>query len=124
MVNLLTLVGITQESCDFSHRRFKKGVIVINFQGLIIGIAAFVIIGIFHPIVIKSEYYIGKKVWPIFLLVGVILIAVSMFIDSTIFSAVVGVTGFSSLWSIHEIFEQENRVKKGWFPNNPNKNKA
>lgn len=101
-----------------------KGVIVINFQGLIIGIAAFVIIGFFHPIVIKSEYYIGKKVWPIFLLVGVILIVVSMFIDSTIFSAVVGVTGFSSLWSIHEIFEQENRVKKGWFPNNPNKNKA
>jgi hypothetical protein len=31
----------------------------------------------------------------------------------------VGVFGFSSLWSIHEIIEQEERVKKGWFPANP-----
>ena len=45
----------------------------MNFQGLIIGAIAFLVIGIFHPIVIKSEYYIGKKVWPIFLVVGILL---------------------------------------------------
>nr|WP_197272504.1 DUF4491 family protein [Methanobrevibacter arboriphilus] len=31
------------------------------FEGIIIGLSAFIIIGIFHPIVIKGEYYIGKK---------------------------------------------------------------
>lgn len=31
------------------------------FEGLIIGIGAFLIIGVFHPIVIKGEYYIGKR---------------------------------------------------------------
>jgi len=94
---------------------------VMNFQGLIIGIAAFAIIGVFHLIVIKSEYYIGKKMWPIFLLMGLLLALLSLFINNTTISAITGITGFTSLWSIHELFEQEERVKKGWFPNNPNK---
>jgi len=25
------------------------------------------------------------------------------------------------LWSIHELFEQEKRVERGWFPKNPNR---
>lgn len=93
----------------------------MNFQGVIIGIAAFAIIGLFHPIVIKSEYYIGKKVWPIFMLIGLVLIALSIYFKNITLSAITGIIGFSSLWSIHEIFEQEERVKKGWFPYNPNK---
>lgn len=42
----------------------------MHFKGLIIDLATFIIIGIFHPIVIKAEYYIGKKVWPLFLILG------------------------------------------------------
>lgn len=91
------------------------------FNGLIIGLATFVIIGVFHPIVIKAEYYIGKKIWPLFLVVGLILIVLSLFIENITLSSIVGVTGFSSLWSINEIIEQEERVKKGWFPYNPKK---
>jgi uncharacterized membrane protein len=87
----------------------------MNYQGIIIGAACFIIIGIFHPIVIKAEYYIGKKVWPIFLVVGFILIALTLFIENITVSAIVGVTGFSCLWSIHEIIEQEERVKKAGF---------
>jgi hypothetical protein len=94
----------------------------MNYQGMIIGFSAFFIIGVFHPIVIKTEYYIGKKIWPIFLVVGIILIIISFFISNSIISSVIGVTGFSSLWSIHEIIEQEERVKKGWFPKNPKRN--
>ena len=30
------------------------------FQGLVIAIATFLTIGLFHPIVIKAEYYWGK----------------------------------------------------------------
>jgi hypothetical protein len=95
----------------------------MNFQGITIGIIAFAIIGVFHPIVIKTEYYIGKKAWPVFLVAGILLIGLSLFINSRMISAIIGVVGFSSLWSIHEIIEQEERVKKGWFPNNPNKSR-
>ena len=93
----------------------------MNFSGIIIGVSAFLIIGVFHPIVIKTEYYFGKKVWPVFLFVGVILIGVSIGITDVTLSSITGIIGFSSLWSIHELIEQEQRVQKGWFPKNPNK---
>lgn len=95
----------------------------MNFQGLIIGLAAFIIIGVFHPIVIKSEYHFGKDIWPLFLIGGLILIGISIFINNITVSAIVAVTGFASLWSINELIEQEERVKKGWFPHNPKKDK-
>ncbi len=91
----------------------------MNWQGILIGISAFLIIGIFHPIVIKGEYYFSKKIWPVFLVVGLISISATLFIENVLLAAVVGIFGFSSLWSIHEIFEQEQRVRKGWFPANP-----
>jgi hypothetical protein len=93
----------------------------MSFQGIIIGAMAFIIIGVFHPIVIKGEFYLGKKIWPLFLVLGAVLIGISLFIDNQTLAAIVSVTGFSCLWSIHELFEQEKRVKKGWFPKNPNK---
>ncbi len=89
------------------------------FEGIIIAFATFMIIGIFHPIVIKSEYYWGVKCWPVFGLAGIVLLTASLFVDNTLAASVLGVAGCSSLWSILEIFEQRNRVKKGWFPMNP-----
>lgn len=88
----------------------------MNFQGVTIGLISFLIIGIFHPIVIKAEYYFSKKIWPVFLIVGIVFIFLSMSINTQILSAILGITGFSCLWSIHEIFEQEKRVQKGWYP--------
>lgn len=93
----------------------------MNFFGIVIGLIAFFIIGIFHPIVIKTEYYFGKKVWPVFLIIGAVCLLISIFINDRIISAIIGVLGFSSIWSIHELIEQEERVKKGWFPENPDR---
>ncbi len=93
----------------------------MTLQGVWIGAIAFLIIGIFHPIVIKGEYYFGKRIWPLFAIAGVGCIALSLFLGHALLSAVAGITGFSCLWSIHEIMEQEERVKKGWFPDNPNR---
>lgn len=89
------------------------------FEGIIIAIATFLIIGFFHPIVIKSEYYWGTKCWPIFAVLGVALLAASLFISDVLLASIIGVFGCSSLWSILEIFEQKKRVQKGWFPMNP-----
>ena len=89
------------------------------FTGLTIAISTFVIIGVFHPIVIKTEYYTGTKFWWIFLLCGIICIALSLLIEQVIISSVTGVLGASFLWSIGELFEQKKRVEKGWFPKKP-----
>jgi hypothetical protein len=94
-----------------------------NLMGLVIGIATFLVIGLFHPIVIKAEYYLGTKCWWIFLLLGLVFIALSLAIKEILFSTIMGVIAFSCFWSILEIFEQKKRVEKGWFPANPKRKK-
>ena len=90
-----------------------------HLTGLAIGSCTFLIIGLFHPVVIKCEYYFGTRCWWVFLVLGIAFIALSVFVESVLWSALLGVTGFSCLWSIIEIFEQQERVHKGWFPRNP-----
>jgi len=92
---------------------------LLHFEGLLIGIATFLIIGLFHPIVVKAEYYLGTRCWWIFLVFGIAGTAASLFIGSVFWSAICGVFAFSSFWTIKEVFEQEERVHKGWFPRNP-----
>ena len=41
-----------------------------HLSGLFIGICTFLIIGLFHPVVVKAEYYWGTKCWWIFLCAG------------------------------------------------------
>lgn len=91
----------------------------MNFTGIIIGLATFITIGIFHPIVIKAEYYLGSKCWWMFLLSGIIFCALSVTIDNLIVSTILGVTAFSCFWSILELKQQKERVRKGWFPKGP-----
>lgn len=93
----------------------------INFTGIIVAVVTFLIIGLFHPVVIKAEYYWGVKCWWVFMLLGVISLAVSLFITNFIVSMIFGVLGVSLLWCIIEIFDQRKRVEKGWFPDNPNR---
>ena len=91
----------------------------MHYSGIIIAVATFFSIGMFHPIVIKAEYYWGVGCWPFFAIVGAILLAASIFIENIVGSAIVGVIGCSCMWSILELFEQRERVRKGWFPKNP-----
>ena len=47
----------------------------MNYTGLIIAISTFIIIGIFHPIVIKAEYHFGTRSCWVFALAGIAFIA-------------------------------------------------
>lgn len=94
------------------------------FTGIIIAVSTFLIIGIFHPIVIKVEYYWGTRLWWIFLVLGLITIMVALLIANVIVSSILGVMGASLLWSIGELFEQKKRVERGWFPMNPKRKHA
>lgn len=91
----------------------------LYFTGIIIAISTFLIIGIFHPIVIKTEYYTGTRFWWLFLISGIASIVTALFVENVITSSILGITGASLLWSIGELFDQKKRVKKGWFPMNP-----
>ena len=91
----------------------------LYYQGALLGLCTFMAIGVFHPVVIKTEYYFGTRPWILFLVGGVACIVGALFIESIFWSALLGIVGFSSLWSIGELFHQRGRVKRGWFPMNP-----
>ena len=91
----------------------------MNFTGLLEGLSTFLIIGLFHPLVIKAEYYIGVKSWVLFAIAGVFFAIASVMVSHLIWSTILGVVAFFSFWSILEVIHQRERVCKGWFPVNP-----
>lgn len=95
----------------------------MNLNGIEIAVISFICIGVFHPIVIKAEYYFTSRCWLVFLLAGAAFLAASVWVEDTVVSAALGVIGCSCLWSIGELKEQEKRVERGWFPENPKRKK-
>ncbi len=88
----------------------------MHWEGIILAVITFLLIGLFHPIVIKAEYYFGTRCWPIFAIAGAASLVGSVVVSTLILSVILGVLGCSFLWSIHELFQQKKRVEKGWFP--------
>ena len=91
--------------------------------GVAVGLAALLIIGVFHPVVIKTEYYFGKRAWPVLLALGAGCLVLSILIGSPLLSSILDVLGFTFFWSIRELFEQVRRVREGRFPANPKRGK-
>lgn len=73
----------------------------------------------FHPLTIKCEYYFGTRCWWWFLLLGIIGVGASLLVHHIFWSSLLGVLAFSSFWTIGEIFQQRQRVERGWFPAGP-----
>ena len=88
----------------------------LNWPGLAVGLCAFLIIGLFHPVVIKTEYHTGTRYWWVFLVVGISAAAAALLVGNAYVSSELGVLAFCCLWSIKELFEQRKRVERGWFP--------
>lgn len=90
-----------------------------SFQGVLVGLAAFLIIGLFHPVVIKMEYHFGKKSWWALAIPGMAFLAISLFVHNDMVSILLGVLAFACFWSVFEIFKQHQRVMKGRAKKNP-----
>ena len=68
----------------------------MNWSGILLAVITFLVIGIFHPIVIKCEYYFSDRCWPVFLVAGLLCLVVSLFIESLLIASVIaGCTGFA-----------------------------
>lgn len=93
----------------------------MNYKGIVIGIVAFLIIGVFHPIIVAVEYHWGAGMWPMFVVAGSLALLMSVLTRSTIGSSILGVLAFTLFWSVRELIVQEQRVERGWFPTNPAK---
>jgi sulfite exporter TauE/SafE len=88
----------------------------LTYYGIVFGLIMLVSTGLGHIIVIKGEYHFGFKVLPVFLLVGVASVFVSLVTENNLISGSLGIFGVTFLWGIHEVIKQRERVEKGWFP--------
>jgi hypothetical protein len=95
-----------------------------NLTGILLGLCTFLVIGAFHPIVVKSEYYFGTRCWWAFLLLGIGGIVAALAVRNVFWSSLFGVVAFSAFWGILELFHQHERVRKGWFPKKPGKSSS
>lgn len=91
----------------------------MHYQGIIWGILTLVLIGLWHPVVIKGEYYLGSRICAVlFALIGIGCLGASLYVSERT-SIFLGFFGCTALWAILEVYQQEKRVAKGWFPRNP-----
>ncbi|MDR1543913.1 MAG: DUF4491 family protein [Prevotellaceae bacterium] len=90
-----------------------------NLIGLFIGFCMFLVIGLFHVLVVRAEYYLSKKSWILFLVIGIVFAAAALLVRNFPISTLLSVVAFSCFWSIYEVIEQEERVRKGWAKMNP-----
>ena len=58
-----------------------------HLSGLFIGICTFLIIGLFHPVVVKAEYYWGTKCWWIFLVLGIGGVVASLCVENILIAS-------------------------------------
>jgi len=94
---------------------------LFNWPGFLLGLAAFVMIGVFHPVVAKMEFHLGKRSWWMLFAPGLACLVASFFFSSVV-SIILGCLAFSFFWSTLEIFMQHKRVLKGRAKRNPKRN--
>ena len=90
----------------------------LNLEGVVVGAASLLVIGAFHPLVIWCEYRFTQRIWPVFLIAGLLCLLAALLIQG-ILSILLGLLGAGCLWSIRELKEQAGRVERGGFPKNP-----
>jgi hypothetical protein len=93
----------------------------MNFFGFLVGITTLFIIGLGFPLVIQTERRLGYLWWPYMLGIGIVLIAISLFIQTDWLCVLAAIFGVIFVWGSTELKEQAVRSELGWYPLNPNK---
>lgn len=88
----------------------------MNLSGLLAGVATWSVIWLTRYACIKGEYHFRRAFRYVFLVFGVLGVLMALLVSNLLLSAILAIFGFANLWGIHEVIEQEERVKKGWFP--------
>ncbi len=91
----------------------------MNPSGVLLGLFMLSTIGIGFFWVIKLEYYLGARVWKLILALGLLVCLTSLIMPSFAASALMGILGGSVIWGATELPAQEERVRRGLFPANP-----
>ncbi|MBI3167099.1 MAG: DUF4491 family protein [Chloroflexi bacterium] len=94
----------------------------MNWLGVVAALTAFLSIWAGHVAVRKIEFS-SPTIWIptlIFAIGGIVVEFISLTTSNRLLSAVFGIFGITLLWDALEFTRQQNRIKKGHAPANPN----
>ena len=94
----------------------------MNFIGAVAALTGFFSIWFGHVAVRKIEF-ISRTIWiptSIFVSLGLITEYLSLITDNRLLNAALGILGITLLFDALEFTRQQNRIKKGHAPANPN----
>lgn len=94
----------------------------MNWIGLVAAATAFLSIWVGHVAVRKIEAA-SRTIWVptvVAIVLGISLEYFSLIVDNLLWKTVFGITGITLLWDALELTRQQNRVKHGHAPANPN----
>jgi hypothetical protein len=93
----------------------------MNTFGLLMGVAAFLLIGIGFPWVIYLERYGGHTWAPAVLILGVLVMLSSFLVGNHYLAGILGIFGGTIIWGAGELKEQAQRCELGWFKKHEHK---
>ena len=91
-----------------------------HLYGLALGVSSFLIIGLFHPVVIKAEYYWGTRCWWLFLLLGIAGAVASLCAENTFISALLASSPSHLSGASKKYSSKKNGSGKAGSPRTPN----
>lgn len=89
--------------------------------GLVLAVLTFGTIGLGHVAVRKLNFQYGTKPAPIFLVLGLGFLGLALLAMDNLASAGLGIVGMTTLWDVVELIRQEERIRRGHAPANPDR---
>ena len=93
----------------------------LQWAGPILAAITFGTIGFGHVAVRKFNYLYGTKPTPFVFSLGLMFLFLSLFVRSDLASAILGIIGITTLWDSLELIRQEERIRRGHAPANPDR---
>ena len=94
----------------------------MNWLGVVAALTAFLSIWAGHVVVRKIEFSSPSLWMPTvsFAAIGIVVEFISLSVSNRLLSIAFGIFGITLLWDALECTRQQNRIKKGHAPANPN----
>jgi hypothetical protein len=95
--------------------------VTLQWAGLVLAVLTTGTIGLGHVAVRKLNYRYGTKPAPVLLVLGLAFLSLSLIAANNLVSAALGIVGMTTLWDAVELIRQEERIRRGHAPANPNR---
>ncbi len=92
---------------------------IVQWAGPMLAILTLGTIAFGHVAVRKVNYLFGTKPTPYVFALGLIFLFISLLVADNLASAALGILGVTTLWDSFELVRQEERIRRGHAPANP-----